>query len=385
MNRSERFRALALGAVLAAAGLAGCQEQEDVQKNAAAREITYETVTPERLQLNTQLPGRVEAVRVAQIRARVAGIVTKRLFEEGAEVKAGDLLFEIDPAPLRAALTRALGELAKAGADVEDARSKLARYKPLVKINAVSQENFDTASATLERAKAAHQTALADVETARLNLGYAFVKAPISGKIGRAMVTEGALVGQGEATLMAVIQQLDPIYVDFTQPASEAIRIKDALDNGTLVANKDDRLKVQIAGTRYSRDGALMFSDVAVDPSTGQTTSRGRFANGDRVLLPGMYVRVTVPQGVEANAVLVPQKAIERDRSGQAQVWVVNEQNQVMPRPVQTGDMHLARWQITQGLNAGDRIVVSNLAGLNAGDTVIPAPAASHPHQASTD
>lgn len=385
MDRNDRYRVLALIAALAAGGLAGCQKQEEAQEKAKAREVTYETVTPTRLQLSAELPGRVEAVRVAQIRARVAGIVTKKHFEEGAEVKAGELLFEIDPAPLKAALTRAQGELAKAGADVEDARSKVARYKPLVKINAVSQEDYDTANATLERTRAAYQSALADVESARLNLGYAFVKAPISGKIGRAMVTEGALVGQGEATLMAMIQQLDPIYVDFTQPVSEAIRIKAALEDGTLAANGDNRLKVQIEGTRYNRDGVLMFSDAVVDPSTGQMTLRGRFANIDRVLLPGMYVRVSAPQGIDTKAVLVPQKAVARDRSGQAQVWVVDEHHQVMPKPVQTGDMHAERWQITKGLVAGDRVVVSNLAGLNAGDKVIPAPAASHPQQASTD
>ncbi len=385
MDNKDRCRALALAAFLAPASLAGCHQSEQPAQEPVIKLVSVEKVAPTRLQLTAQLPGRVEPIRIAQIRARVAGIVTQRHFEEGAEVKVGDLLFEIDPAPMKAALARAQGELAKAGADAMDAQSKIKRYEPLVAINAISSEDFDTAVATLKRAQAAQQSAQADVETARLNLGYAYVRAPISGKIGKALVTEGALVGQGEASLMAQIKQLDPIYVDFSQSASQAIRLKAALDDGTLSADSDQRLRVQVEDTRYNREGALQFADVAVDPGTGQVTMRGRFANEDRLLLPGMYVRVSAPQGTDHQAVLLPQRAIQRDRQGQAQVWVVNSENQLELRPVQTGDMYTSRWHIVDGLKTGEQVVVSNLEGLRAGDRVGFTPASHLRQQTSTD
>ncbi|MFF7065625.1 efflux RND transporter periplasmic adaptor subunit [Pseudomonas sp. NPDC008258] len=370
MDHKNRYRAATLVAALAAAGLAGCQQQEAPPEEVQAKKVSVETVTPTRLQLTAILPGRVEPVRVAEIRARVAGIVIKRHFEEGAEVKAGDVLFEIDPAPLRAALAKAQGDLGKAAADVIEAQSKLKRYGPLVEINAVSQEDYDTAKANLQRTQAARQSAQAEVDTARLNLGYATVTAPIAGKIGRSVVTEGALVGQGETTLMARIQQLDPIYVDFTQTASAAINLRESLKDGRLSADGDDRLRVRVEDTGVNREGRLLFSDVAVDQGTGQVTLRGSFENPDRTLLPGMYVRVEAPQGIDANAMLVPQRSIKRDRNGQAQVWLVDAQGTLALRSVQTGAMQGGRWQITQGLHAGDKVVVSNLDGLAAGDKV---------------
>lgn len=228
------------------------------------------TVQAEPLALSSELPGRIEPVRVAEVRARVAGIVVRKRFEEGADVKAGDLLFQIDPAPLKAAVSRAEGELARNRAVLFEAQARVRRYEPLVKIQAVSQQDFDTATADLRSAEAATRSAQADLETARLNLGYASVTAPISGRIGRALVTEGALVGQGEATLMARIQQLDPIYADFTQTAAEALRLRDALKKGTLAAGDSQALTLRVEGTPYERQGALQFADVAVDRGTGQ-------------------------------------------------------------------------------------------------------------------
>ncbi|MCU7650484.1 efflux RND transporter periplasmic adaptor subunit [Pseudomonas piscis] len=385
MHNKDRCRALALAAVLAPASLGGCQQSEPPAPEPAIKLVSVEKITPTRLQLTTQLPGRVEPVRIAEIRARVAGIVIKRHFEEGAEVKAGDLLFEIDPAPMQAALARAQGELAKASADAMEARSRIKRYEPLVAINAISSEDFDTAVATLERARAAQQSAQADVQSAHLSLGYASVRAPISGKIGKALVSEGALVGQGEASLMAKIKQLDPIYVDFRQSAAQALKLKAALADGTLSSDADQRLRVQIEDIHHSQEGALQFADVAVDPGTGQVTLRGRFNNEDRLLLPGMYVRVSAPQGTDQHAVLLPQRAIQRDRQGQAQVWVVNGENQLEARPVQTGGMYTSRWHITEGLQAGERVVVSNLDGLAAGDRVNLMPATDQQRQTSTD
>ena len=242
----------------------------------------------------SSLPGRVEPMRVAEVRARVAGIVLSRNFEEGADVKAGDVLFRIDPAPFKAALSRAQGEVAKADAALSDAQAVLRRYTPLVKIEAVSQQDFDAASAAVKSAQAARRSAQADVETAQLNLDYATVKAPISGRIGRAQVTEGALVGQNEATVMAKIQQLDPIYVDFTQPVADMLRMREAMQTGELGQEEGADISISIDGADRTRSGRLLFSDIAVDRGTGQVSLRGEFANPDVLLLPGMYVRVPV-------------------------------------------------------------------------------------------
>lgn len=328
------------------------------------------TVQAEPLALSSELPGRIEPVRVAEVRARVAGIVVQKRFEEGADVKAGDLLFQIDPAPLKAAVSRAEGELARNRAVLFEAQARVRRYEPLVKIQAVSQQDFDTATADLRSAEAATRSAQADLETARLNLGYASVTAPISGRIGRALVTEGALVGQGEATLMARIQQLDPIYADFTQTA----RLRDALKKGTLAAGDSQALTLRVEGTPYERQGALQFADVAVDRGTGQIALRGKFANPDGVLLPGMYVRVRTPQGIDNQAILVPQRAVRRSSDGSAQVMVVGADERAEARSVGTGVMQGSRWQITEGLEPGDRVIVGGLAAVQPGVKIVPKP-----------
>ncbi|WP_194791633.1 MexC family multidrug efflux RND transporter periplasmic adaptor subunit [Pseudomonas sp. UFMG81] len=364
----SNLRAIGVASVLAVAvALAGC-DAADEQQAAAPAAFPVETVTlaSEPLALASTLPGRVEPMRVAQVRARVAGIVLHKRFEEGADVKAGDVLFQIDPAPFKAALARAEGDLARAQAVQQEAQARVKRYEPLVQIEAVSRQDFDSASAELRSAQAAVRSAQADVQTARLNLGYATVTAPISGRIGRALVTEGALVGQGDATLMARIQQLDPIYVDFTQSAADALRLRQALQDGTL-ASGDKALVAQVEGTSYQRQGALMFTDVEVDRGTGQVTLRGRFDNADGILLPGMYVRVRTPQGTDQQALLVPQRAVQRGSDGEARVMVVGTGNLAEARAVRTGVMQGARWQITEGLRAGDQVIVGSPAGLAPG------------------
>ncbi|EIU7125985.1 TPA: multidrug efflux RND transporter periplasmic adaptor subunit MexC, partial [Pseudomonas aeruginosa] len=230
------------------------------------------------------------------------------------------------------------------------------------------------ATADLRSAEAATRSAQADLETARLNLGYASVTAPISGRIGRALVTEGALVGQGEATLMARIQQLDPIYADFTQTAAEALRLRDALKKGTLAAGDSQALTLRVEGTPYERQGALQFADVAVDRGTGQIALRGKFANPDGVLLPGMYVRVRTPQGIDNQAILVPQRAVRRSSDGSAQVMVVGADERAEARSVGTGVMQGSRWQITEGLEPGDRVIVGGLAAVQPGVKIVPKP-----------
>ncbi|WP_153787820.1 MexC family multidrug efflux RND transporter periplasmic adaptor subunit [Pseudomonas sp. EMN2] len=370
----SNLRAIGVASWLAVAvALAGCDSAGEPQAEApAAVPVQLVTVASEPLSLASTLPGRVEPMRVAQVRARVAGIVLHKRFEEGADVKAGDVLFQIDPAPFQAALARANGDLARAQAVQQEAQARVKRYEPLVKIEAVSRQDFDSANATLRSAQAEVRSAQADVQTARLNLGYATVTAPISGRIGRALVTEGALVGQGDATLMARIQQLDPIYVDFTQSAADALRLRQALQDGAL-AGGDTALMAQVEGTDYQRQGTLMFTDVEVDRGTGQVTLRGRFDNADGTLLPGMYVRVRTPQGTDRQAILVPQRAVQRGSDGEARVMVVGTGNLAEARAVRTGVMQGARWQITEGLREGDQVIVGSPAGLAPGMPVSPA------------
>lgn len=357
--------------VLLVVSLAGCDKPAEEQPAAGPREVETVVVAPEAFTQVAELPGRIEPVRVAEVRARVAGIVLSRNFEEGADVKAGDLLFQIDPAPFKAALSRAQGEQAKAEAALFQAQATVKRYEPLVKIEAVSQQDFDAAQASYQSAQAAKRSAQADVETARLNLGYASVKAPISGRIGRASVTEGALVGQGETTLMARIQQLDPIYADFTQPVADALRMRAALAADKAKGESENALSLRVEGTDHEARGTLLFTDIAVDRSTSQVSLRGRFPNPEGVLLPGMYVYVAIPQAKDAAAILIPQRAVQRSADGQAQVLLIGKDGTVEPRPVKTGVMHDSRWQITEGLAAGEQVIVGANSGLNPGDAVV--------------
>ncbi|WP_447988741.1 efflux RND transporter periplasmic adaptor subunit [Achromobacter spanius] len=379
--KNQMKRRLRVTALVAALGLtlvlAGCGGESSNQAQAdTPRPVQVVEVQAQRYALSSTLPGRVEPVRVAEVRARVAGIVLTRNFEEGADVKAGDVLFRIDPAPFKAALSRAQGELAKADAAVADAQAILKRYTPLVKIEAVSQQDFDTATTTLKSAQAARRSAQADVETAQLNLDYATVKAPISGRIGRAQVTEGALVGQNEATAMATIQQLDPIYVDFNQPVADMLRMRAALQNGSLGQGEGASISITIDGTDERRSGKLLFSDIAVDRTTGQVSVRGEFANPDVLLLPGMYVRVETKQGVDPNAILVPQRAVTRSTDGKPQVMLVGKDDVVESRAVQTGTMRGSDWHIVDGLAVGDRVIVGGVSAAVPGQKVSVAPPA---------
>ncbi len=360
--------------LLSAAVLAGCEQkpQQDQSAATAPRLVESVAVKTESLTVINELPGRVEPVRVAQVRARVAGIVLTRNFEEGADVKAGAVLFQIDPAPFKAALSKAQGDLARTEATLFEARATVKRYESLVEIEAVSRQTFDTARATLQNAVAARRSAQADVETAQLNLGFATVRAPISGRIGRALVTEGALVGQAETTLMATIQQLEPVFVDFTQPVADALHMRAAIQEGRLPKGGEDALSLSIDGTDYTSTGTLLFTDVEVDRTTGQVLLRARFANPQGVLLPGMYVRVRTPQSVNANAILVPQRAVQRSGDGTARVLVIGQDGAVEARPVKTGAMQDSRWQITEGLKADEQVIVGNMTGINPGDKVVP-------------
>jgi membrane fusion protein, multidrug efflux system len=356
--------------------LAGCGE-----RNAAAQapgagmpppEVAVVTVAPERIVMTTELPGRIEATRVAQVRARVPGIVLKRVFTEGSEVKAGDVLFRIDPAPFQATFNSTQAAVAKAEANLAQANLKGQRYKPLVETNAISKQEYDDALTAQKQATADLASAKAAQETARLNLGYATVTAPISGRIGRAQVTEGALVGQGEATPLASIQQLDPVYVNLTQSSSELLQLRRALANGQLKSVGKDKAKVTLVtedGRAYPHAGKLLFSDVAVDESTGAVTLRAEFPNPDRMLLPGLYVRARLEQAVSESAIMVPQQAVQRDPTG-ATVLLVGEDGKVKPQPVKAGSSQGNAWIISEGLKPGDRVIVEGFQKAKPGAMV---------------
>ena len=361
------------GVLMAVLGLNGCDGQDQPSEHSASTpQVKTLTVQPRPFAMTSDLPGRIEPVRIAEVRARIAGVVLTRHFEEGSDVKAGQLLFSIDPAPLKAALMRVEGALAKAEADVYRANAHVQRYKQLVDINAVSPQVFDDAVADLKSAQANRLAAQADVATARLNLGYCQVRAPISGRIGRALVSEGALVGQDEATHMARIQQLDPIYADFTQSVDQVVALQQAVASGrlTLSGAGAAQVTVHVGSPAQTRQGQLMFSDISVDRSTGQVTLRGEFPNPDNVLLPGMYVRVLAPAGVDPHALFVPQKALQRGADGQARLMLVDAQGVVRERVVSTGAMLGSDWQITQGLSAGEQVVVERADKLSAGTQV---------------
>ncbi|WP_413974922.1 efflux RND transporter periplasmic adaptor subunit [Stenotrophomonas acidaminiphila] len=372
--------AISLCLLLSACG-GNTANESQAGTNVPPVEVEALTVAPRAHTVLLDLPGRIAPVRVAEVRARAAGIVQKRHFTEGATVKPGDLLFTIEPAPFEAVLARSQAALARTEAQVKQAESQARRYAPLVKADAVSQQEYDDAVAAVETARADQVSAEAEVKTARLNLAYTTVRAPIGGRIGRSLVSEGSLVGQGESTPMALIQQIDTVYADFTQPAAAVLRLREALTEGKLSASngKEPAVSIRVDGTSYTAKGRLLFSDVAVDPGTGQVTLRGVFPNPKGVLLPGMYVRVSTEQGVDQQALFVPQRAVQRGPDGKATVIVVSAERKAQERQVETGAMQGAEWQITSGLEAGDQVIVQGADKIAPGTAVTVKPAGQAP------
>jgi membrane fusion protein (multidrug efflux system) len=324
--------------------------------------------------LITELPGRLEASRVAQVRARAAGILQERLFREGSQVKAGQALFRIDAAPYAAALQSAQANMARAEANRATAQALADRYKPLIAENAISQQEYANAVAAAKAAEADVAVGKAAVRTASINVNYARVTAPISGTIGRALVTEGALVGQGEATQLAVIQQIDPMYVNFTQSASEALQLKRAMASGQLKSAGADAASVRIVledGTEYPQPGKLLFSDLTVDPTTGQVLLRAEVPNADGALLPGLYVRVRLEQATATDAITLPQQAVTRSGQGDS-VMVVDAEGKVAPRTIKVGGQQNGKWVVLDGLKAGEQVMVDGFQKLR-GDAPVKA------------
>ncbi|UXH81010.1 efflux RND transporter periplasmic adaptor subunit [Roseateles amylovorans] len=317
------------------------------------------TVGTQAVALQSELPGRVEALRTAQVRARVNGVVLKRLFTEGSEVKAGQALFLIDPAPYQAALDSANATLAKAQANLAQASAQAERNKPLADAKAISQQEYITSVATAKSAEADVAAAKASVVQAKLSLDYAHVYAPISGRIGRALVTEGALVGASDATQLALIQQVSSVYVNFTQSANEVQNMRRALAAGQLRSAGSNAAQVEIVlddGSVYGRPGKLLFTDLTVDPTSGQVTLRAEVPNGDGLLLPGQYVRVRVAQAELPSAIMLPQQAVTRGSTGDT-VLVVGADNKPAPRKIKVGNAIGNQWVVLDGLKAGERVI----------------------------
>lgn len=315
------------------------------------------------LSLSNELPGRVEAFRIAEVRARVEGIILSRDFEEGTLVKEGQTLFQIDPTFLQYTLSKAQAELARNKANLEELETKINRYKALIKNRAISQQEFDSMLSSFKNMQAAYEASIAEVNIAKLNLDYATVKAPITGRIGRSFVTEGALVGHSESTPLAVIQQIDPIYVDFKQPANSVLELREKLtnSNGRFIKEKPEEIPitVELDGSSQIYRGRLLFSDITVERNTGQVLLRGILDNPDAILLPGMFARVNIEQSIDNQAILIPQRAVKIRTDGKAEVLVVNTNSVIESRTINTGKMYGSNWYITAGLNDGDIVVVN--------------------------
>jgi len=362
--------------------MTACGKPAQGPPQAGPPEVGIIVIKPEKVTLTTELPGRTSAFFVAEVRPQVGGIIQKRLFTEGSDVKAGQVLYQIDPAPFKAAYASAKASLSKAEANITSIRLKAQRYQDLVKIKAVSQQEADDAAASLKQAEAEIESAKANLDTARINLDYTKIKAPISGRIGRSTVTNGALVTTNQTNALATIQQLSPVYVDITQSSSEITKLKKALDNGQLKKGGNSQAKVKLLfedGTPYPLEGVLKFSDVTVDQSTGSITIRSVFPNPKQMLLPGMFVRAIVEEGVNEQAILVPQRGVSRNPSGNAVVMVVGAEEKVEQRQVMAVRTVGDKWLVSEGLKEGDRVILEGIQKARPGTVVKTVPFGSTP------
>ena len=359
--------------------LVGCNEPPSAAASAnsqpAEPDVSVVIVAPQPRAMVRELPGRIAPTRVSEVRPRVSGIVVERMFRQGSEVKAGDPLYRIDPRPFEVEVQASRAALSRAEATYERAAQQARRISLLTSQRAAAEVENEKAVAAEREAAAEVEGRKADLARANLNLDYATIRAPIDGIVGAAQVTEGALVVQHDAAALATIQQLDPIYADFTQSVAELTRLRRAFDSGDLERIAPDAIRVRLVledGTLYPLPGRLLFSEAKVDANTGQVTLRGEFANPGRELLPGMYVRVRIDQGIDSDAIAVPQQAIQRNAGGGSEVFVVKDDNRVTPQPVRTGAIQDGQWLVTEGLKAGDRVVVEGFQKFAAGDKVTP-------------
>ncbi|EBG0212933.1 multidrug efflux RND transporter periplasmic adaptor subunit AcrA [Salmonella enterica subsp. enterica serovar Louisiana] len=373
MNKNRGLTPLAVVLMLSGnLALTGCDDKQDQQGGQQMPEVGVVTLKTEPLQITTELPGRTVAYRIAEVRPQVSGIILKRNFVEGSDIEAGVSLYQIDPATYQATYDSAKGDLAKAQAAANIAELTVKRYQKLLGTQYISKQEYDQALADAQQATAAVVAAKAAVETARINLAYTKVTSPISGRIGKSSVTEGALVQNGQASALATVQQLDPIYVDVTQSSNDFLRLKQELANGSL-KQENGKAKVDLVtsdGIKFPQSGTLEFSDVTVDQSTGSITLRAIFPNPDHTLLPGMFVRARLQEGTKPTALLVPQQGVTRTPRGDATVLVVGADNKVETRQIVASQAIGDKWLVTDGLKAGDRVVVSGLQKVRPGAQV---------------
>ncbi|HEC5270921.1 TPA: multidrug efflux RND transporter periplasmic adaptor subunit AcrA [Salmonella enterica] len=373
MNKNRGLTPLAVVLMLSGSlALTGCDDKQDQQGGQQMPEVGVVTLKTEPLQITTELPGRTVAYRIAEVRPQVSGIILKRNFVEGSDIEAGFSLYQIDPATYQATYDSAKGDLAKAQAAANIAELTVKRYQKLLGTQYISKQEYDQALADAQQATAAVVAAKAAVETARINLAYTKVTSPISGRIGKSSVTEGALVQNGQASALATVQQLDPIYVDVTQSSNDFLRLKQELANGSL-KQENGKAKVDLVtsdGIKFPQSGTLEFSDVTVDQSTGSITLRAIFPNPDHTLLPGMFVRARLQEGTKPTALLVPQQGVTRTPRGDATVLVVGADNKVETRQIVASQAIGDKWLVTDGLKAGDRVVVSGLQKVRPGAQV---------------
>jgi len=384
MEHNNRTR-LTAAALLLVVGLmtTACAKKEAPKPQGGPPEVGVLTVQPQRVALTTELPGRTSAYLVAEVRPQVTGIIQKRIFTEGSEVKAGQVLYQIDPASYQAAYASAKAGQARAEANLAAVRLKEERYKDLVKIKAVSQQEYDEAYASLKQSEADVAATRAAVETARINLAYTTLTAPIAGRIGRSTVTGGALVTANQPTALATIQQLGSMYVDVTQSSSEMLKLKQQLSSGLLKkdsATAQARVKLLLEdGTPYAQPGTLKFSEVTVDQSTGSITLRAVFPNPKQVLLPGMFVRAVLEEGVNEQAILVPQRGVTRNPKGDAMVMVVGAEEKMEPRVIKVVRTVGENWLVSEGLKPGDRVILEGLQKARPGTPVKAVPFGAKP------
>ncbi|ECE1777327.1 multidrug efflux RND transporter periplasmic adaptor subunit AcrA [Salmonella enterica] len=373
MNKNRGLTPLAVVLMLSGSlALTGCDDKQDQQGGQQMPEVGVVTLKTEPQQITTELPGRTVAYRIAEVRPQVSGIILKRNFVEGSDIEAGVSLYQIDPATYQATYDSAKGDLAKAQAAANIAELTVKRYQKLLGTQYISKQEYDQALADAQQATAAVVAAKAAVETARINLAYTKVTSPISGRIGKSSVTEGALVQNGQASALATVQQLDPIYVDVTQSSNDFLRLKQELANGSL-KQENGKAKVDLVtsdGIKFPQSGTLEFSDVTVDQTTGSITLRAIFPNPDHTLLPGMFVRARLQEGTKPTALLVPQQGVTRTPRGDATVLVVGADNKVETRQIVASQAIGDKWLVTDGLKAGDRVVVSGLQKVRPGAQV---------------
>jgi membrane fusion protein, multidrug efflux system len=362
-----------VGALVAGVIMSGCGKKTASAPPPGPPEVGVAVVQPEHVALTTELPGRTSPYLIAEVRPQVGGIVQKRLFTEGSDVKAGQVLYQIDPATYQAAYASVKAAQARAEATLDAVRLKAERYRDLVKIKAVSQQDNDDAQASLKQAEADVASTKAAVETARINLAYTRVTAPISGRIGRSTVTDGALVTASQAAALATIQQLSSMYVDVTQSSAELLKLKQNLASGLLKHDGANQARVKLLledGSAYPLPGTLKFSEVTVDQSTGSITLRAIFPNPKQSLLPGMFVRAILEEGVNEQAILVPQRGVTRNPKGDAMVMVVGAEEKVEPRVIKVARTVGDNWLVSEGLKAGDRVILEGIQKARPGTQV---------------